>query len=195
MKTLFIDTHNELITIILFQDGKIIEIKKQESSMQHSVYTMPMIEEILSNNNIDPKALDEIVVVSGPGSFTGVRIGITDAKTMAYLLNIPIKVTNVLEMKAMMLEKEEKTVFEPEKNGYYLATYNEKNELVSDYQYLKKEEFEQYCKEHEVEEVNELDYEKIMEYLKIKESTNVHAVVPLYIKKIEVKNDKKSNVE
>ena len=53
MYSLFIDTHNELIKIILFKDGKILTDKEKMSNMQHSVYTMPMIEEALKENNID----------------------------------------------------------------------------------------------------------------------------------------------
>ena len=82
MYSLFIDTHNELIKIILFKDGKILTDKEKMSNMQHSVYTMPMIEEILKENNIESSNLNEIIVVNGPGSFTGVRIGVTIAKTM-----------------------------------------------------------------------------------------------------------------
>ena len=61
-----------------------------ETINKHSVVTMPSIRTILNNNNIDVKELNEIIVCNGPGSFTGSRIAVTIAKTMAYSLNIPI---------------------------------------------------------------------------------------------------------
>ena len=48
---------------------------------------MPMIASIFDENNLDIKDLDKIIVVNGPGSFTGIRIGLSIAKTIAYALN------------------------------------------------------------------------------------------------------------
>ena len=50
---------------------------------------------------IDEQKLDEIIVVNGPGSFTGVRLGVTIAKTLAYTLNIPIKTISSLEVSSI----------------------------------------------------------------------------------------------
>ena len=186
MKTLFIDTHNEIIKIILFKDGKIVDLKEKESSMKHSVYTMPLIEEVLKNNNLDSNDINEIIVVNGPGSFTGVRIGVTIAKTYSYLLNIPIKVINVLEMKAIFVNGDKKVVIEEEKNGKFIGVFDKDNKVIDDYFYLKNIEFEEYKNDNEISIVDNIDYEKVYEYLKTKESINPHAVNPLYIKKIEV---------
>ena len=186
MYSLFIDTHNEVIKIILFKDGKILEDKEKMSSMQHSVYTMPMIDEILKNNNITTNELNEILVVNGPGSFTGVRIGVTIAKTLAYLLNIPIKAISTLEMKSLFVMGDRKVVVEDEKNGKYIGLFD--NDLVV-YKYLKNSEYEEYKKNNKVNIVDNIDYEKVYEYLKNKDSVNPHGVNPLYIKKIEVQHD------
>ena len=187
MKTLFLDTHNQFIIVILYIDGKVVEMQKKESSMQHSVYTMPLIQEILQTKNMTPEDLDEIIVVNGPGSFTGVRIGVTIAKTMAYLLTIPIKVINVLEEKALMVNENEKTVFEAEKNGKYVATFDKENHLIGEYKYFKNSDFENFCKENKVFDITEINYEKAYTYLSKKEPLHPHAVNPLYIKNIEVK--------
>ena len=186
MNTLFIDTHNEIIKIILFKDGKILEFKEKESSMQHSVYTMPMIETVLKNNNLNSTDLNEIIVVNGPGSFTGVRIGVTIAKTMAYLLNIPIKIIDMLEMKAIFVNSDKKIIVEEEKNGKFIGVFDKDNKIIDDYFYLKNSEYEEYKNNNEISNVNDIAYEKVYEYLKTKESINPHAVNPLYIKKIEV---------
>jgi len=186
MNTLFIDTHNEIIKIILFKDGKIVDSKEKESSMQHSVYTMPLIDEVLKNNNLDSNDINEIIVVNGPGSFTGVRIGVTIAKTYSYLLNIPIKVINMLEMKAIFVSGDKKIIIEEEKNGKFIGVFDKDNKVIDDYFYLKNSEFEEYKNNNEISIVDNIDYEKVYEYLKTKEIINPHAVNPLYIKKIEV---------
>ena len=82
---LFIDTHDELITIAL-KNKDDLYVKTQESEYSHSIYTMPMIESIFKENNLNVKDLEKIIVINGPGSFTGIRIGLSIAKTMAYAL-------------------------------------------------------------------------------------------------------------
>ena len=84
---LFIDTHAELITVALKNKDKLY-IKTKESEYSHSVFTMPMIEELFKENNLNVKDLKKIIAVNGPGSFTGIRIGLSIAKTMAYALSI-----------------------------------------------------------------------------------------------------------
>ena len=97
MYKLFISTYSELITIGLFKDNNLIMQKEKESEKSHSIYLVPMIDEILKGNNIECQDLSEILVVNGPGSFTGIRLGVTVAKTLAYTLNIPIKTISSIE--------------------------------------------------------------------------------------------------
>jgi len=90
MYTLYIDTHYINLVIALYKDNKVIA-KKELSSNKHSSYTVPTINDILKEKNITIKELNEVIVINGPGSFTGVRIGILLAKILGYTLNIPIK--------------------------------------------------------------------------------------------------------
>ena len=183
MYSLFIDTHDAYVKIILFKDGKIITKKIESSSMKHSVITMPLIDKTLKENNITSNDLDEILVVNGPGSFTGVRIGVTIAKTFAYLLNIPIKSIDVLEEKSIFVSSDKKILEESEKNGKYIGIFENGNKK---YLYLTNSEYNNFIKNNEINVVDEIDYEKVYDYLKNKENINPHAVNPLYIKKIEV---------
>ena len=105
MNSLFIDTHAKNVTIILFKDGKIVDEINIETMNKHSVVTMPSIKKILEDNNCDVKELAEIIVCNGPGSFTGSRIAVTLAKTMAFSLNIPIKQIDALTIKAVKFSK------------------------------------------------------------------------------------------
>ena len=92
---LFIDTHAELITVALKTDKELF-IKTQESEYSHSIYTMPLIQSIFKDNNLNVRDLKKIIVVNGPGSFTGIRIGLSIAKTMAYALKIEINTISSL---------------------------------------------------------------------------------------------------
>ena len=96
MYTLFIDTHLWDILIYLLKDGKIVDKELVINKKNNSEYIFPSIIKV-----IDGIKLDEVVVVNGPGSFTGVRLGVTIAKTLAYTLNIQIKTVTALECMAI----------------------------------------------------------------------------------------------
>lgn len=193
MYTLFISTFDELITIGLLKNGKLIEKKEKISNRNHSVYTVPMIEEILKNNNINTNYLNEIIVINGPGSFTGVRIGVTIAKTLAYTLDIPIKALTSLEAYAVSIEsKINKLVAISDLKGKYIGYFSKDNEILTDYIYLSNKEYDNYIKDKEkyILKDNKLDLEKIYLYLKNKDNINPHLVNPIYIKGIEALNGK-----
>lgn len=193
MYTLFISTFDKIITIGLLKNGEVLTELKQESSRNHSIYTMPMIDEILKTNNILPSYLNEIIVVNGPGSFTGVRIGVTIAKTLAYTLNIPIKTITSLKAYAISNNKEtNKLVTIEDLKGKYLGYFDKDNNLLSDYTYLKNDEYKTYIKgkEQYLIKNNTFDLNKIYKVLKTEESINPHIVNPIYIKEIDALNAK-----
>lgn len=185
MYTLYLDTHSNRIVIVVYKNKQIIIKKEIESNYDHSVTTMPILIESLKEANIEVKDLNQIIVVNGPGSFTGVRIGVTIAKTLAYTLNIPIKVLSSLLIKAVSFEHEKITIIEREKNGVFTGDFNTKNELLSEYKYLSNKEYEMEDKTNFYEDI-QIDYEKIIDFVTNLEETNPHAVNPLYVKKIEV---------
>lgn len=193
MYTLFISTFDKLITIGLLKNGEVVEKLEQVSKQNHSVYTVSMIDNILKNNEILPSYLTEIIVVNGPGSFTGVRIGVTIAKTLAYTLNVPIKTITSLEAYAVSNEVESKKLITiSDLKGKYVGLFNQDNELIDEYKYLKNDEFKEYVRDKEkyLIENNTFDLVKIYKYLKNKESVNAHLVNPIYIKGIDALNGK-----
>ena len=191
MHTLFISTYNALITICLLKDDKIIEKKVQKSINSHSVHTMPMIKEILETNNLTTKDLNQIEVVNGPGSFTGVRLGVTIAKTLSYTLSIPIKTISSLHAIALSSNSTKKLVTLRDIKGVYYGLFDDENTLLEPLNYLNNKEFNEFIEANDyqnilVEGVEELDVLKIHEYLKKAKPTTHHHLNPLYIKKIEV---------
>ncbi|WP_246946097.1 tRNA (adenosine(37)-N6)-threonylcarbamoyltransferase complex dimerization subunit type 1 TsaB [Bacillus pinisoli] len=100
MKILAIDTSTYVMGVAL-SDGKTIvgeyitNIKKN-----HSIRLMPAIEQLMKDCEVTPSMLDKIVVAKGPGSYTGVRIGVSIAKTLAWSLQIPLLGVSSLEQLA-----------------------------------------------------------------------------------------------
>lgn len=187
MNTLYIDTHCDILEIVLFKDGKVLDIERSNSEHNHSSLAMPLLVNLLNKQNMDIHDIQEIIVVNGPGSFTGIRIGITIAKTLAYTLNIPIKVMSSLLIKAVSYhEKGHHWFLEEEKNGFYIGEFNELNELLKDYFYLKRSAYEQFVETQDVIVVEKLDYEAIYEFARDLPCLNPHMVNPLYVKLIEV---------
>ncbi len=79
----------------------------------------PAIDELLQRNSIAPDAIQAIAVTQGPGSFTGLRVGIATAKVMAYALNIPVIPINTLDVVATQLDQAQ--LIAPQTNSLYCA--------------------------------------------------------------------------
>ncbi|WP_046176610.1 tRNA (adenosine(37)-N6)-threonylcarbamoyltransferase complex dimerization subunit type 1 TsaB [Domibacillus indicus] len=96
MKTLAIDTSTYALSIGL-ADGEIL-LAEQVTNVKknHSVRVMPAIESLMKEVDLGPADLEKIVVANGPGSYTGVRIGVTIAKTLGWTLNIPVAAVSSL---------------------------------------------------------------------------------------------------
>ena len=199
MYSIFIDTHDRIITIAIYKDGKVLDYKQVESTRSHGDLTMPMIKEILDSNKITVHDLNEVLVINGPGSFTGVRIGVTIAKTLAYTLNIPIKAISSLEMYAISNNtKKDKIVIIRDIKGVFAGEFDSSNKIKKEFYYKSNQEFNDYIKDNNYEDIIiescDINFNDLYEYSKSIEPTIAHKVNPLYIKVIEaLKDDKTSN--
>ncbi len=90
MMGLFLDTSSKYLVIALLKDKTIIDVYNEKLDNDLSQYALYKIECLLKKNNIKPIDIKEIYCVNGPGSFTGIRIGVTIAKTYAWAQNIKI---------------------------------------------------------------------------------------------------------
>ena len=86
---LIIDTSDNILKIALHCGGQNYFVC-EENTQRHVEILIPKIKELFESANADVKSLNEIYVCCGPGSFTGLRIGIATAITLAYSLNIPV---------------------------------------------------------------------------------------------------------
>lgn len=179
---LYIDTHLDDLVILLFKDNKIVKEKKITGEKQNSKMIMPIVKKILGK-----KKPESIIICNGPGSFTGVRLGVTIAKTLAQTLEIPIRTISTLECLAVSLEEGfDKIVGFSDKNGYYIGIFEENLNVVGNYEYLSNSEFAEYTKKYQVYTEVEMNYLKILNYAMKKETKNPHEVNPEYIKKLDV---------
>lgn len=185
MKTLFIDTHSEKVIMTVI-DGEKIYTEEKVSDRSHSEIAIPTLQKLLDENEYTLKDMDQIVVVNGPGSFTGVRIGVTIAKTIAYSLNIPIKTITSLELYGISeLDYFDLITVEDSKGVYCVKkTVDNFEEPV----YMSKSEFSKNVLDNNfvVSASRLIDYIKLLAYLKDSEPVNPHKVNPVYIKQIEV---------
>lgn len=98
MTILAIDTSNYPLGVALIEDNQVLGEYITNLKKNHSVRIMPAIQTLMKDCERVPAQLTKIVVAQGPGSYTGVRIGVTIAKTMAWSLKIPLVGVSSLEI-------------------------------------------------------------------------------------------------
>jgi len=184
MYSIYIDTHFIKLVLALYKDENLIWKKELESN-KHSENTVFLLQELLEENNITVADLNEIIIVTGPGSFTGVRIGVVIAKILGYTKNIKVKPISYLEILSLNYEGTI-TVGIKDRNGAFIGKFTN-HKLESDYQYLSNSELETYSEKIEFNDF--VDYEKLIKHMKEVKELNPHLLKPLYVKRLEVKQN------
>lgn len=133
-----IETANAPLSIAVVRDGKVIAEIVQNIKLTHSAGAMPAIEEVLVKAGIKPNELDAIAVSEGPGSYTGVRIGVTLAKTLAWTLKKPlvgISSLKTLAANAALYDGFICPIFDARRGNVYSAVYKgyELEVIIDDY--------------------------------------------------------------
>ena len=114
---LFIDTSTSNCSVALAENKQIVSTKMELHTRSHAKLLPTFIQSIFQEAEIEPKQLDAIVVAVGPGSYTGLRIGMSTAKGMCYTLDLPLIALDSLEnLASTMLTQQE------DKEAIYLAT-------------------------------------------------------------------------
>lgn len=94
---LALDTSTAAMTIALMQRGEVVASSDSLSERNHSIRLLPAVEALLAQQGMKAKDLAGIAVGHGPGSYTGIRIGVTVAKMMAWSLHLPLVGISSLE--------------------------------------------------------------------------------------------------
>jgi tRNA threonylcarbamoyladenosine biosynthesis protein TsaB len=87
MKILALDSSTNVMGVAVTENGTVLAEYLTQLKLNHSVRLMPAIQQVMNEVGMDPKELDRIAVSKGPGSYTGIRIGVSIAKTLAWTLN------------------------------------------------------------------------------------------------------------
>lgn len=98
MTILAIDTSNYPLGVALIEDNQVLGEYITNLKKNHSVRIMPAIQTLMKDCDRVPAQLTKIVAAKGPGSYTGVRIGVSIAKTMAWSLKIPLVGVSSIEV-------------------------------------------------------------------------------------------------
>jgi len=208
MITLFIDTSSSDVSIAIVLGQKIIASKIENIPNAHSVYTVSFLDEVIKMASIKIEDIDNILVVTGPGSFTGVRIGVTIAKTFAYLRKIKIIGVSSLKMLSLSCDYDNYclSLIDANHDNYYVGLYDKfNNEIVKEHFSKKDDVLKIVAKYNPVIVSNgdintdylnvsktNLDIVKIVSYYNNVSDINPHLINPNYLKlpqALEVKND------
>lgn len=206
MISLFIDTSSEDVSIAIIKDKKILASKTKTIPGKHSIYTTSILDSIIKEAGINIKEIDKIMVVNGPGSFTGLRIGLTVAKVLAYLLNKEVTCISSLKMRSLSIEHDYcLSLIDARNNNYYLALYDKDNNEVVEPVFAHQDKaiqlinkYNPICladKEITIDNTKvfkqKLDIIRIVNYYQDKKTINAHLAVPEYLKLPQAMEDKK----
>lgn len=105
---LHIDTATEQASVCLSRDATILGLISSSEQKNHAGFVQPAIQELMQSNGCSLTELDAISVTAGPGSYTGLRVGLATAKGICYALQKPLILVNTLEVmaRAMLTELE-----------------------------------------------------------------------------------------
>ena len=87
---LSIETGTDICSVALANDGELMALRESDEGRDHAKKVALFVDELLRETGVQPSDIDAIAVGKGPGSYTGLRIGVSFAKGMCYALNIPL---------------------------------------------------------------------------------------------------------
>lgn len=112
---LCIETGTDICSVGLSKDGELISLRESDEGRDHAKRVGVFVDELLRENDIAPDELDAIAVGMGPGSYTGLRIGVSFAKGMCYGLQIPLVAVGSLDaLAAVAIEDNEAGILDVE---------------------------------------------------------------------------------
>lgn len=214
MISLFLDSSDKKIIVSILKDLEIINEIIEENDNNLSQRFLPLIDKALTDVEINLQDINKIFIVNGPGSFTGVRIGVDVAKVIAYSLNVDIIPISGLELLSTTDTKKDFVVsYIDARRGYvYAGMYdNNLNPIIKD-EYLSLEKLNNKIRRHSSFErvsyvsyydniegtvIPKIDVTKIVKKHMDDKGINQHELIPNYLKRTEaeenlIKNGKRN---
>lgn len=195
MKILFLDTSSFFVTISILDNDKILYLFQEEINDDMSSKIMPIISNAFDKLAFSIKDIDKIMVVNGPGSFTGVRIGVTIAKVLAWSLKKDIITISSLEYLATTPFNTKYVIpmIDCRRGNVYAGIYDSNLNIVKEESFCSYESLRDYFDDSTIVSFNEFDNSIMpkLDVIKIvnrhinDNSINCHLVKPNYLKKTE----------
>ena len=133
LKRLVIDSATKHLFVALYTDFECISKYYEAGKNNHSVKIMPEIERLLVDNNLKVKDLDEIYVGIGPGSYTGLRVGVVIAKMFGWNNKIPVFTVSSLAMMASSVNDSGLVLpeIDARRGNSFLGLYNIEEDIIT----------------------------------------------------------------
>ena len=204
MTLFYIDTTSSYLYTAIVKDNELLIDKKENLGKDLSVYSISIVNDMFNEVHLKPSDIDKIIVVNGPGSFTGIRIGVTLAKIFAWARNIPITTVTSLEAMAKSVKTDKLIVpiINARREACYAAIYDGDNEILPgsymtieklkmflvglnrDYVFVSNDNFSFETIEYNPDILN------IVNSYQNRENINPHMVNPLYLKLTEAEENR-----
>ena len=195
MNILAIDTSGNHLSIVVFYNDKIFSSYNENINLKHSVTLLPELESMLDTHGVSLSEIDVFCSVIGPGSFTGIRIGVSTVKALAYSLNK--KVLSVTSFDVLAYNKPNAKVLAliDAKHGHYYACGYDNLEVVLPPCYISESEVESLSSEYLL--IKDSDEDKLNGLiLSVKSKISLatsdrESLIPLYVKKSQAEEERK----
>ena len=133
MKVLAFDTSSKALSLAILEDKQVLAETTINIKKNHSITLMPAIDFLMASLDWTPKDLDRIVVAEGPGSYTGLRIAVATAKTLAHTLNIElIGMSSLLSLVPRQQEGLLVPLMDARRNNVYAGFYENAKPVMTD---------------------------------------------------------------
>ena len=192
MVTILLDSSNTNLSVGIVRDNLLLESISYEAWQRQSEYMIPELNKLLDKYRVSKEEIEEVIVAKGPGSYTGVRIAITIAKTIAVALN-----AKLYAVSSLRTQKDGKNpsicLINARSGRSYMGVYEDEKTLLED-QIMKNEDVLYYIESHPSYSVcGDVQYlglkgtetDNIKEMLSLKEcleSVNPLSLKPVYMK-------------
>ena len=207
MISLFLNTSVDFLSVAIVKDDVVLDSFYTKLNNDLSKITLSVIDDMLNRLSISKMAIEKIVCVNGPGSFTGTRIGVTIAKVYGYSLNVDLIPVSTLEVLAGGVNKDYIVPVIDARRGFvYAGIYDKDLNKIVDDRYISLDKLKE---ELEGKDYVFVSYDDIAGSIKPKIDlikvinkhekdipVNAHGLNPNYLKKTEAEeklSDKKNN--
>ena len=211
MKVLAFDTSSKALSLAILEDKQVLAETTINIKKNHSITLMPAIDFLMASLDWTPKDLDRIVVAEGPGSYTGLRIAVATAKTLAHTLNIElIGMSSLLSLVPRQQEGLLVPLMDARRNNVYAGFYENAKPVMPEAHLSFAEVLEKVTDAEQVTFVGEVGafVEQIQEQLPQasyqetlpnaanlalwawdKKADSLHDFVPNYLKRVEAEEN------